>query len=196
MDKLDQIFAQQFELTERFSVIEQMNGFPHLQAYGELESFKAQARLRDSAWRITEEIGEAREATEEHQVEELIDVLHFLVEFAILIGCRVQDLQIASFGKTDALESLMYDSSKRQLTLNLNLDILQFILYKAIHELKNKPWKQSMRTTDLPTFHHYVRHLFAQMGRTFRDMDMTADDVHAAYFGKAKENQWRMDSGA
>jgi len=65
----------------------------------DLDDRKGQARLKDFAWRVTEEIGEAMNCLKnrpwkqthmltdrEHYEEELADAFHFFVELCILSG--------------------------------------------------------------------------------------------------------------
>ena len=96
---LDNIFAEQHSLMEKYINIEANNGLLHTpDCPVDLDSPKGQARLKDFAWRITEELGEALEACRVHQDipdhnrEELIDSLHFLTEFTILSGMTPQDI--------------------------------------------------------------------------------------------------------
>jgi len=99
-DKLDAIFNRQRELMEKYEEIERANGL--LQTADvpvEINSHLGQARLKDFAWRVTEEIGEAMnclknkpwkqtqmETDVTHYEEEIVDAFHFFVELCILSG--------------------------------------------------------------------------------------------------------------
>jgi hypothetical protein len=97
---LDNIFSEQHSLMEKYIGIEADNHLLHTpDCPVDLDSPKGQARLKDFAWRITEELGEALEACRvhpdlpDHNREELIDSLHFLTEFTILAGMTPQDVR-------------------------------------------------------------------------------------------------------
>lgn len=99
-DLLRAIFDRQKSLMEKYHVIEKGNGLLQTEDCPvNLNDAKGQARLKDFAWRITEEIGEAMnclknkpwkqtqiETDVAHYQEELIDGLHFYVELLILSG--------------------------------------------------------------------------------------------------------------
>jgi hypothetical protein len=92
-DKLDLIFDRQKELMEKYHPIEDKNGLLITKEVPiNLHDSKGQFRIKDFAWRVTEELGEALEAFEihpeltEHYDEEVADALHFLVELTILGG--------------------------------------------------------------------------------------------------------------
>jgi len=90
---LEAIFEAQHALMGQYIAIEEANGLLQTpECPVDLDSPRGQARLKDFAWRITEELGEALEAKRvhedipEHYNEELIDALHFLTEFTLLVG--------------------------------------------------------------------------------------------------------------
>src|SRR5690606_1457257 len=87
------MWDRQAELRERYAEIERANGFYVPDGVCNLDDAKDQHFLKDFAWRITEELGEAMnclknkpwkqthmETDKEHFVEELIDGLHFYLE--------------------------------------------------------------------------------------------------------------------
>lgn len=100
-DLLKLIFDRQKELAEKYHEIESRNEGREVPKIGELDinSYAGQRRLKDFAWRVTEEIAEAMltlklrpwkstpQLTDiDHYVEELIDALHFFVELLMLSG--------------------------------------------------------------------------------------------------------------
>lgn len=96
---LDDIFAEQHSLMNKYIDIEASNNLLHTRDVPvNLDSPQGQARLKDFAWRITEELGEALEACRvhpnmpDHNQEEIIDSLHFLTEFTILSGMTPQEV--------------------------------------------------------------------------------------------------------
>ena len=105
-DMLDQIFRKQMDLMMKYHEIEKRNGClitPDVPV--DLHSHLGQHRLKDFAWRITEELGEAMSclknkpwkatpmATDiQHYKEEIADAFHFFVELCILSGISSNDL--------------------------------------------------------------------------------------------------------
>jgi hypothetical protein len=114
-DMLEEIFARQRELMEKYHVIEAKNGLlqtPDIPV--NLHDAKGQARLKDFAWRITEELGEAMNCLKnkpwkqtqmltdvKHYYEELADAFHFFVELCILSGLNARDLYELYFRKSE-----------------------------------------------------------------------------------------------
>lgn len=105
-DMLQSIFDKQKSLMEKYHHIEKDNGLLQTEDCPvNMNDPKGQARLKDFAWRITEEIGEAMnclknkpwkqshmETDVTHYQEELIDGLHFFVELLILSGMDAEDV--------------------------------------------------------------------------------------------------------
>jgi len=101
------IFEKQRALAERYHDIESKNEGREVVKIGELDinSYAGQRRLKDFAWRVTEEIAEAMltlklrpwkqtpQLTDvDHYVEELIDALHFFVELLLLSGLNAEQV--------------------------------------------------------------------------------------------------------
>jgi predicted HAD superfamily Cof-like phosphohydrolase len=99
-DMLTDIFDRQHELMEAYHPIEARNGLLLTDEVPvNLHSAIGQARLKDFAWRITEELGEAMNCLKNkpwkqtqmetdiaHYQEELADAFHFFIELCILSG--------------------------------------------------------------------------------------------------------------
>jgi len=145
-DALHIIFNRQRELMEKYHDIEERNGFPIPHAPVDLHDAHAQHKLKDYAWRFTEELTEATEAraihpdTPEHFEEELADAYHFLVELMTLSGtehripgepgeCRLDWMfdQCNGWPYNSSLDSMAYKAIE--------------CLGRAMNCLKNKPWK-------------------------------------------------------
>ena len=98
-DMLDLIFGRQASLMAKYHKIEANNGL--LQTSQDpplnLHDRYVQSRLKDFAWRVTEEIAEATEAwiihpdNPEHFYEEISDAFHFLIELNILSGVSAEN---------------------------------------------------------------------------------------------------------
>lgn len=105
-DKLDAIFSRQRELMEKYHHIEKENGLLQTDDCPvNLDDAKGQARLKDFAWRVTEEIGEAMNCLKNkpwkqtqmetdivHYKEEMADAFHFFIELCILSGFDSESL--------------------------------------------------------------------------------------------------------
>jgi len=105
-DMLKIIFERQKILMAKYHDIEKANGL--LQTSDcpvNLNDAKGQARLKDFAWRVTEEIGEAMNCLKNkpwkqtqmetdvvHYKEEIVDALHFFIELCILSGFDAEEL--------------------------------------------------------------------------------------------------------
>ena len=117
-DMLTAIFNGQRKLMEKYHHIEKSVGLLQTEDVPvNLHSHKGQARLKDFAWRITEEIGEAMSCLKNkpwkqtqmetdviHYYEELSDALHFFIELCILSGID---------------EKMLYDLYFRKHSVNL-----------------------------------------------------------------------------
>lgn len=112
-DMLEEIFEGQKKLMEKYHIIEKEIGLLQTEDVPvNLQSHLGQARLKDFAWRITEEIGEAMsclknkpwkktqmETDVTHYYEELADAFHFFVELCLLSGISAKDLHELYFKK-------------------------------------------------------------------------------------------------
>lgn len=99
-DQLEAIFNRQRVLMEKYHHIEKEKGLLQTEDVPvDLNDHMGQARLKDFAWRITEELGEAMNCLKNkpwkktqmmtdtvHYYEEIIDAFHFFVELCILSG--------------------------------------------------------------------------------------------------------------
>lgn len=199
-DPLEAIFLRQRELMERYHVIEAKNGLlqtPDIPV--NLHDAKGQARLKDFAWRITEEIAEAMDAIVRHQgkvsihaKEEMADALHFLVEMAILSDIGPDDLVTA---KEDKLYALWRYPERHNIN-DIGSAILNFIreLGMVCHLLKNKPWKQSQMITDIEEYRVRFQRMFISFVDICIAMDISAEEMFDLYFRKSEVNKFRQRS--
>jgi len=196
-NKLDDIFQKQASLMNKYHEIEKQNGFPVFKAPVNLHGAQAQAKIKDFAWRITEEVGEALEALakeeDEHFKEELADALHFLTEMSILIGYKPEKTLEEMFK-----ESILGNCESETDQLNevyFRAGIFIMELGKAMNCLKNKPWKTSQMITDVD----YLFKCLAKTWEVFIDLcdvgGLGADSLYDLYFRKNKVNQFRQRSG-
>ncbi len=182
VDIIGAIFARQKELIEKYHVIEEKNGFNILNGYPlDINDKHAQARLKDFAWRITEEFTESTDAHEfEHRLEEIIDALHFFVELNILAG-HYPDIKMSE--------------------VNYNIMGKDYQTYRVIERigcamncLKNKPWKQSQMLTDNKKFYYHLEQAWIEFYRLFFSYNLSLEDVYVIYFKKSEVNKFRQRS--
>lgn len=114
-DLLKMIFERQATLMEKYHLVESKNlGYECPEGQLDLHDGKHQQRLKDFAWRITEELGEAMNCLKQkpwknthmmtdevHYREELVDAVHFMVELLIHSGFTAESLAAMYMNKND-----------------------------------------------------------------------------------------------
>jgi len=166
-----------------------------------LDDYVAQVLLKETAWRVTEELTESTQAfhdhadTPQHAKEELADALHFLVELAILVGIKPDDIANVDEGN-DMLRAVMLQAMDiPKGTLSADAYGVVQELGNAMNCLKNKPWKKSQILTDGPRFRAHLIKSFYHIGRYAWTLGMDSDDVLTFYFKKSLVNKFRQRSG-
>ena len=199
---LDNIFSEQHSLMEKYIGIEADNHLLHTpDCPVDLDSPKGQARLKDFAWRITEELGEALEACRvhpdlpDHNREELIDSLHFLTEFTILAGVTVERFDAGGRDKLDELFSHCWVATSRQHT-SLYRDMGRTVgaLAVACNCLKNKPWKNTQMMTDVDYFTQKVVQVWFRFAELCQRSGIDSQKLFNLYFRKSEVNKFRQRS--
>lgn len=194
-DKLEAIFTRQKELMEKYHYIEERSGLCQTSDCPvNLDDKRGQARIKDFAWRITEEVGEALDAVadEEHHYEELIDGLHFLTELTILAGRDYYNIVPNTSG--DYLESIIDASPTKSFSIKGSLYILIRELGMMCNCLKNKPWKQSQMRTDLNAFYTRLTNVWISYISLLTNAGLSADDIANIYLKKSQVNKFRQRS--
>lgn len=195
-DRLSVIMRHQATLMGKFREIEEKNGFTfHSDLVPQtIDSYQTQHELRRLAWCIQEELCEAAEAMENFEEshdanldcqKELIDALHFICEFLLTLGYWPSDLPAEDFRRPE------YVSGSRAALLFQTMTELG----KAINCLKNKPWKQTPRVTDIDLFKDRLARFVRYFIRTCHAFGMTDDQIEDTYLGKHAENQERIATG-
>lgn len=192
-DRLVAIFNRQKELMEKYHDIEKRSGLLQTEDCPvNINDKRGQARIKDFAWRITEEVGEALDAwcegDDEHYYEELIDGLHFLTEMTILAGMDVESLVGA---KSDNLKWL-YENRVEE-----RVETMIFFLVRDLgmmcNCLKNKPWKQTNMLTDVNAFESKLRKVWLDyIGLV--GIDLSPDEIVDVYLRKSQVNKFRQRS--
>lgn len=196
------IFTRQKELMAKYEGIEERNGL--LETHDvpvDIDSYKGQARLKNFAWRVTEELTEALEPvytnnftlapnSEDyiHTIEEYIDAVHFMAELTILSG--LDDQPIFDIPPKERVEI----NNPFYLVINTMLVIMNLGL--AMNCLKNKPWKQTHVTTDVEKYSQYIVNAGKVLTLILRDyFGLQGDKLANCYLNKADVNKFRQESG-
>lgn len=188
------IFDRQKELMAKYHDIEFKSGLMQTEDCPvNLNDKKGQARLKDFAWRVTEELGEALDAYDNddtvHFKEELVDGLHFLTEMAILSGFDYNTLIPGELDPYRYLFQITYENHH-----GLYYDISHFVcsIGMTCNCLKNKPWKQSQMVTDVKHFNEMFRltvhNYLSIISYVFDDFGELSD----TYFKKSQVNKFRQ----
>ncbi len=203
-DKLIAIFLRQEELMGKYHDIEKANGLLQTPLCPvDLHDRFGQARLKDFAWRITEELGESLDAYEkylkeehskDHYLEEIADALHFLAEFTILAGIGPMDIKSGlGLPEGDTLDGLFALMRKPG---ELYIRVGDFVKYMgmACNCFKNKPWKQTHMLTDTVEFRAQVILAWKSFIGICWSAGLTAESLTQYYFGKSEVNRFRQRS--
>ena len=195
-ESLRAIFDRQKELMEKYHDIEFKSGLMQTEDCPvNLDDKRGQARIKDFAWRITEEVGEALDAIENesgesallHFHEELVDGLHFLTEMTILTGYDLPEYT--------TLKDLIEEGSYRN-CYTLNDLVSDHVMYLGMmcNCLKNKPWKQSMMKTNKENFYKHLKLVWSNYVAILTSQDLTEEEITDLYLRKSQVNQFRQRS--
>ena len=195
-ESLRAIFDRQKELMEKYHDIEFKSGLMQTEDCPvNLDDKRGQARIKDFAWRITEEIGEALDAIENesgesallHFHEELVDGLHFLTEMTILTGYDLPEY--------NTLKDLIEEGTYRD-CYTLNDLVSDHVSYLGMmcNCLKNKPWKQTMMKTNKENFYKHLKLVWSNYVAILTSQDLTEEEITDLYLRKSQVNQFRQRS--
>lgn len=208
-DRLQAIFQRQKELWDKYHHIEVDSGArisEHCPV--NLHDRKDQLQIKDYAWRVIEEVGEALDAsqTKDHYQEELVDGLHFLTEMTILVGLDWGQLipEELRVDGTDHLEYMVTRAKSDMMGLfghPLKSDPLPHLVSNLVMEmgmmcncLKNKPWKQSMMITDEKAFYGRLWRVWGVYVALLLNSGLDADSITDTYLRKSQVNKFRQRS--
>lgn len=195
--RLKALFEYQVELMDRYRDVEVRNeiGLGLLPETFDLDDRRCQYVLKDYAWRVMEEVGEAlavlpEDGLTQHAKEEIADGLHFLVELLHMAGIGPDGIVI-EHGR-DRLEYLF----KKSLAHGPASPIEELIrdLGMAMNCLKNKPWKQTQFPTDVGRFQGLLVQAFTSYVGFAYSWGMTSDSLYDMYVRKRTVNHFRIDS--
>jgi hypothetical protein len=207
-DMLEEIFKRQQELLEKYHPIEQKAGFHRgtFQDLFNIDDRNDQALLKDFAWRVTEELGEAMSAYREkgncdHAQEEMADAFHFLIELNIWAGVD----HILFYNSICQGVPLPNNCSRLEYCFVSSMDMqgptfrdaLFFVvehLSEAMNSLKQKPWKQTAMLTDKQVFNQAITQTNKAFFLACMFLEMDALALYSMYFKKSEVNKFRIGS--
>ena len=211
-DKLVAIFERQHELMVKYHDIELRSGLMQTEDCPvNLDDKRGQARLKDFAWRITEEVGEALDSLhsgdKDHYYEELIDGLHFLTEMSCLTGITPSGIFRNVFEREpapgeDMLETFVTRSQQQTVKFDVNpnpsdiaFKVMNLVeaLGMTCNCLKNKPWKQSNMVTDRNAFYQNFSIVW-KVYIALLSLELSADEIVDVYLRKSQVNKFRQRS--
>lgn len=196
-DRLEAIFTRQKELMEKYHHIEVRSGLLQTEDCPvNLDDRRGQARIKDFAWRMTEEVGEALDAKGidiEHYLEELIDGLHFLTELTILAGFSPKDLRdkLRIQGDVDTLTGIFQSENNYEGLAEVTTLVRE--LGMMCNCLKNKPWKQSQMRTDKDAFYSRLANVWSVYIKML-GQEINMDGITQTYLKKSQVNKFRQRS--
>lgn len=177
------IFQRQKELMDKYHHIEAVNGLMQTgRVPVDLDCRFGQARLKDFAWRVTEELAESWEAVANgehlHAQEECADALHFMVEL-----CHLSN--VGPYGIVPLNYAFVTRKEPFFTTYELGL---------AMNCLKNKPWKQTHVPTDRAKYEACLGNAFEALCGYAAFLELTPETLHDMYFRKSLVNKFRVES--
>lgn len=209
-DKLCTIFDRQKELMAKYHDIEKRGGLLQTEDCPvNLDDKRGQARIKDFAWRLTEEVGEALDALYadndvEHFNEELVDGLHFLTELTILAGLEpwdVAQLVVKKEDSGDYLDDICQCVKELEGKEQVGSSWLCWATTTLIRRLgmmcntlKNKPWKQSHMRTDVEAFKGKLGEVWEIYIHILVNSLGNAEDIADIYLKKSQVNKFRQRS--
>lgn len=213
-EPLEIIFGHQRKLMNEYHAIEERNVQRRVPSRPgilgkhdgplDIQDRFSQLHLKDFAWRITEELTEAslclgphmNEDDEVHYLEEIVDALHFSIEFCIMSGIA-KDID-KDYAVLDHLFRFadQYPLELRDLG---SQDLMRSVIYKAIEKLgeacnrlKLKPWKSTGMLTDETLFRQSVEEYFLCFINVCKASGFTPRTLTAMYLNKNAVNQFRI----
>lgn len=198
-DRLIAIFERQKELIQKYHEIEKKSciGYGLLTGPFNINEQRSQELCKNFAWRITEELAETLECTEDsnHAKEEAVDALHFLVELLILVGITPKDLVPRNkFLNTDLLENIYISQFCKILPLKKAAFNIIYELGLGMNCLKQKPWKQTHVLTDEKKFKDHLIRAFSEWIIFAESLGMDPGETYSFYFRKSEVNTFRINS--
>jgi hypothetical protein len=204
--KLTEIFRRQGEYLASLEAIYISNGcFRHAEPFPwKTDDRLSQEEFRLLAWRCTEEVIEALEASAngDHNgyLDEIADIFHFFVELCLVSGVNPTDLaysftMIAPSPKTpdaDLLDRTFgFCGSGRGDTIPTRWYCFIHLLGKAMMSFRQRPWRTDHRPTNRAVYVSSLSAAYFSLITACKRSGLDADGLYAAYFAKSKVNDQR-----
>lgn len=201
-DRLEEVFNHKITSSAEFRQVQRNHGLILAP-----ENLRADPATREGCielhkglhW-INLELAEFLFASKEERPEELADVLHFLVEVAILLGYDATIIPIhENATEIDRLDVMLWASEDNALVLsdpeaNARFCIVASLLVANL--LKNKPWKQTLKPApDADELKKAVQSIFYWYGATVRTQGISAQELFDQFVRKDGINHTRVTTG-
>jgi hypothetical protein len=201
IDRITQMFKKKGESTRRFRAVQERQGMlatPEIPV--DINTREGTIELHKGIHWINLELSEFLGAPPEMRREELSDVLHFIMEFCLLADIGESLIPGNFSGKgDDRLDLVFVASEKNPLVFNDADTNARFTMLAALHVaemLKNKPWKQTLKTDmDMTEFRTRVLGIWYWFGATCRTEKMTSQNLYDEYMRKEEINANRIATG-
>jgi len=189
-----ELLREQEALLTKYKVIEGLPDWPL-----NLDLPQNQIIVKDFIARVTEELAEADEyfrrinegelGLQELMQEEIIDALHFFLGVLILVG---KDNVVFDL---DQSQLSMDDPVYLPFGLNNIMHEINYYMFIARNELKNKPWKQTQLPTDKETFFDRLRQAGVMINvMLYSNLRLTYEEIYTNYMKKNTINKFRQKS--
>ncbi len=186
-ETFDELFRLQMAVIRKYDPIENANGLLQTPMVPVALSCRfGQARIKDFAWRITEELMEARlELTRldrsDAAREEVIDALHFMIELCILAD-------------VEPTAPIQFIKQRRRSTDEAIMAVI-YHLGMACNELKNRPWKQTQTETDESDFRGWIQAALTDLVLLMDSVGIAREEILDHYTKKNKVVMKRPEEG-
>lgn len=210
LDRLTQIFNCQITLMDRFHPVEAMNNAAPMVAIHERELVTrgVQRHLKELGWRAVEELMEARwaydDTSQDNFFGELVDAYHFIVELTISSAMTAPDLVTNITGQAmlpnmepDGLDTLFNEATAAIPEKEVDERFLDVVdtLAQALYQLKNNPWKTTMRAVDTVQYYTALGSLHMEFAALCDSVGLTPEELHRRYVEKHHINLQRQKDG-
>jgi hypothetical protein len=200
MDRLAKIFESKAKSSSAFRTVQFELGMIHRDAveHADWKTREGCVELHKGLHWINLELSEFLGATPAERPEELADVLHFLIEFALLAGYDATLIQedLRWGDRLDIVVQASKDDSFVFPDEETNARFMILATLQVAEMLKNKPWKQTCRVErDEEQFTHRVRGMFYWFGALVRTAGLNSEDLYEQFMRKEVINYKRIASG-
>ena len=200
-DRLQQVFEHKRVSSEQFREVQRKHGLllAPQNLIADPATREGAIELHKGLHWVNLELSEFLGASQAEQPEELADVLHFLVEFAILAGFDYDVVPVSPDESEDRMQYMLEASKDDGLVFpdyqtNARFTILQALRIAEL--LKNKPWKQTLKPAPNPEIlANLVCGLFYWYGATVRTTGLDAQQLFDEFNRKEGVNYQRIATG-